>query len=177
MGPKPPKRFGTGALVGAAIGGAVVGGIVALVGLVLIGLLIDVPADGPVRGTYPSLAEGTAPAAVGDCLSSRPSLADVTSAGEVVPCRERHGSEVIGLAAIPELPDRPMGKALDLFVSEACGLHLRSYVGSSPDSTDLDYGGVVPDAAAWRSGDRRVWCLVDSRDHGDGIGSVRDTDA
>ncbi|MBA3282516.1 MAG: septum formation family protein [Acidimicrobiia bacterium] len=161
----------------AAIGGAVIGGVAALAALIVIGLLVDIPADGPVRGTYPSLAEGTDPAAVGDCLSSRLSLADVTTTEQVVPCRDRHESEVIGLATIPDVSGRPGDEALDLFVSEACGLHLRSYVGSSPDSTGLDYGGVVPDAGAWRSGDRRVWCLVDGRDYQDGIGSARDSDA
>ncbi|CAN5587570.1 hypothetical protein BH10ACT1_BH10ACT1_20690 [soil metagenome] len=173
---RPPdkKRFGAGALVGAGAGGVLLGAIVAVVGIVIIGLLIGDRADHPALSAHGPISEGARSPKVGDCLSSRPSLADVTSDADVVPCTDRHRSEVIGFGSYPDVSTRPSPHAMDLFASEACALSFRDYVGSNPDTTELDFGAVVPDQESWDGGDRRLWCLVDAQSAGgDGVGSLR----
>ena len=53
----------------------------------------------------------------------------------------------------------------------------RAYVGSSYDDSDLDYGAVAPSRSAWRAGDHRLWCLVNSATYRGGRGSVRNSHA
>ena len=144
----------------------------------VIGSLVDLGSSGVAFTTYQANASGrvdTLPA--GTCLSARPSLVDVSDPDQTVPCTERHGSEVIGIVALPNLMERPDAPALDEFVNGACGLHLTDYVGSSPEKTDLSFGGVVPDDDAWKESGREVWCLVDSSGFGGGIGSVENSGA
>lgn len=141
--------------------------------IVVIGSFIDVGSPGTALTTYHANASGRIDSlSAGTCLAPRPSLVDVSSSGQAVPCSEVHGSEIIGLVTLPDLIERPDAAAFDEFVHGACGLHLRDFVGSSPDDTSLSFGGIVPDDAAWKEKGRIVWCLVDSSGFDGGIGSV-----
>ncbi len=171
--PRPPKRFGAGALVGTGIAGVVLGGVLSFVGLVVIALVVGDDVAHPAVGTYGPVGETAGRPSTGDCLSARPRLADLSDDDEVVPCAERHDAEVIGTTEIPASDRRPGDDALDAFVSEACALAFRSYTGDDPETTTLDIGAVVPDRAAWTAGERRIWCLVDSSGANDGVGSIR----
>lgn len=176
-GPGHRRRHSTGALVGTGIGGVVLGVILSIVAMVALVMLVGMDPPGQVYGTYgPAAADRDVPGA-GACLADRPEIVDLTSGARTVPCTQRHGSEVIGTIELPSVGATPPTAGLRDYVTEACGLHLRAYVGSGPDETDLGFGAIVPDGRAWRDGDRTAWCLVASRGRDDGVGSVRDSGA
>jgi hypothetical protein len=162
-----------GALVGTGIGGIVLGVVLSVAAVGVIAYLARDYVPNPAVGTYGPIGETDRPVRTGDCLAARPSLADVTDDEGVVPCAERHRSEVIGITEIPSADRRPGDQALDRFVSEACSLAFRTYAGSDPDATAIEFGAVVPDREAWVAGERRVWCLADSSGANDGVGSIR----
>lgn len=171
--PPPKRRFGVGALVGMGLGGVLAGILLTFGGIAVLYAIVGDQARHPAVGTYGPIGETAEQPTTGDCLSARPSLADVTTDDEVVPCEERHRSEVIGVAEIPSLDVAPSRTRLDLFVSEACSLSFRSYTGRNPDTAQVGFGAVVPDEDAWAAGERRVWCLAESTDVDDGVGSMR----
>ena len=176
--PGPARRHTTGALVGVGIGGMVIGFIVTVALIAVAVSLIDLGPPGTVLTTYQANASGrTDTLRAGTCLSVRTSLVDVSARDQTVPCSDRHESEVIGIVTLPDLTERPDAGALDDFVNGACGLHLRDYVGSTPDDTGLTFGGVVPDEDAWKERGRDVWCLVDSAGFDGGVGSVKNSGA
>lgn len=176
--PGPVRRHTTGALVGVGLGGVVVGFVVTFVLLAVVATLVDLGSPGTAVTTYNANASGrTDVLSAGTCLSARPSLIDVSALDQTVSCSEVHGSEVIGIVTLPDLIERPDAEALDEFVNGACGLHLRGFVGSSPDDTRLTFGGVVPDDDAWKEQGREVFCVVDSADFDGGIGSVENSGA
>lgn len=173
-GPLASRRFPVGTVVAAGLAGMIVGIVAGFLLVLVAGELRGVDAAHPAVGSYGPLPEAADSPAVGDCLAARPSLADVTTDDEVVPCDEIHRSEVVGLVELPDLVTRPRDRAVDLFVSEACSLAFRDYSGRNPDGTTApDLGAVVPDVDAWADGARQVWCLVDSQSEDDGIGSIR----
>lgn len=164
--------------MGVGIGGIVIGFILTIGLLAVVASFIDLGSSGTAVTTYRANASDrtdTLPA--GTCLSARPSLVDVSAPDQAVPCTEVHGSEVIGIVTLPDLIERPDADALDEFVNGACGLHLSDYVGSSPDTTGLTFGGVVPDEEAWKESGRHVWCVVDSSGFNDGVDSVENSGA
>lgn len=173
LGPGP-RRYAAGTVAAAGLAGAVVGIVAGFVLVFVAGVLIGSDARHPAVGTYGPRSASSEGPAVGDCLRARPSLADVTTDAEVVPCEVRHKAEVVGVTALPALDRRPRDRAVDRYVSEACSLAYRDYSGRDPDDrAGPDLGAVVPDADAWAAGDREVWCLVDSQSDGDGVGSIR----
>lgn len=176
--PGPNRRHTTGALVSVGIAGVVVGFAMTIGLLVVASAFVDLGSPGTAVTTYNANASGRTDAlSAGTCLSARPSLVDVSAVDQTVSCSEVHGSEVIGIVTLPDVIERPDADALDEFVNGACGLHLRDFVGSSPDDTGLTFGGVVPDEDAWKEQGREVFCLVDSGDFEGGIGSVENSGA
>jgi Septum formation len=111
--------------------------------------------------------------AVGDCLSLDPFEADVTSRDDLVPCETEHGSEVIGVVAMPDVARPPGGDDLEFFVDDACRLAFADYIGENFDDSGLLFWAVPPSDQAWQAGDRQLYCLLDSIDHNDGRGSAR----
>ena len=79
------------------------------------------------------------------------------------------------MVTVPGGARRPGSDDLDLFADDACFLAFEAYVGTSYDNSDLDYAAAAPNVAAWKAGDRRIWCLVDTSSKAPGSGSVRGT--
>jgi hypothetical protein len=172
--PAQRRGFGCGALVGAAIGGAIVGGVVTI-GLLVIasGVIDDALGLGQIAAHHAYVADlGDAPK-VGDCLSGAPAEVDVVNLEDVVDCGTRHGSEVIGVALLPELARPPSNDDIEAAVDEVCILAFEDYVGGDYYSSDFEYRSLTPGDAAWKQGDRSVFCLLPSEDFDNGVGSAR----
>lgn len=164
--------------MGVGLGGMVIGFVMTIGLLAVAASFIDLGSPGTAVTTYQATAsDRTDSLSAGTCLSSRPSLIDISARDQTVVCSEVHGAEVIGIVTLPDVMEWPDTDAFDSFVNGACGLHLRDYVGSTPDSTGLVFGGVVPDEEAWKESGRDVWCVVDSSGFNGGVGSVEGSGA
>jgi Septum formation len=174
-GPKPERRFRLRAVILALIGGIALGLVLAVLGLVTVVFVFpEALAPGTVAGTHPVIPEG-AGAVVGDCLLPGPGDADVASQADVIDCRERHGSEVIGIAQLPEVSEPPDDLEVDDFADDTCRIAFRDYVGGNYELSELYFHALVPSDGSYDEGERAVYCLIGSEDHNDGRGSVRDT--
>lgn len=175
--PAPNKKFGWGGLIGAFFIGVVATVVGGFVLLILIGLALGDDFDSgffeTTTHTYVS-AEADVPE-VGDCLGADPDTADITTEADIVDCDESHGAEVAAVVDAPGGEARPSSEDLDLYADDACLLAFEAYVGSDWDESDLDYGAQIPDADAWRRGDRTVWCLIDTTDGFGEDGTVRNS--
>mgnify|MGYP000847578655 CR=1 FL=1 len=196
MGPPaygaPPSgggRHGFGSVLGAFVVGVVVGGVVCLVGLVIIGMLIgdqdtggsstrtsastSSDTDAPtVLSAHDALGEGADVPAVGSCLVPSPHATDLLDAAHIGSCASSHRSEVVGVVAIPS-QRMPTADDIDYYADGACLLAFQEYVGSTYEDSILDYFAVRPSEAAWRAGDRRLFCVADTTDAPAGTGSVK----
>ena len=77
----------------------------------------------------------------------------------VVPCRQAHDAEVVGIA---ELPGRWHGEAaLERLGNKTCDQLFQRYVGVPADVSDHGSGWFGPTAESWRQGSRRVICYAD----------------
>jgi hypothetical protein len=171
--PDPRRRFRMRAVVIAAVLGVLGGLVLAVVGVVAVAVLgDDLLAPNVVDGTHEGVDEASAPA-VGDCLENGPSSVDLADPGEVVDCAQRHGAEVIGIAALPDTRLPPGDTDVDFFADGACRLAFEDYVGDDYDTSTLFFGAVVPSDRAWEEGERRVFCLLDASGYRDGRGSAR----
>lgn len=168
-GPPPKaKRFGWAALVLAFVGGAIAS--LAVVA-VLVGIFVATD-KGPSSGSHGVVREGASVPAVGDCLGPAPAQATVSDDSDVVDCDEAHGTEVAAVVEIPAGNRRPATTDLNYLADDVCQVAFEGYVGKGYDSSDLDYRSVLPSVAAWKQGDRTLFCLVDS----DGLsGTVRNS--
>ncbi len=172
-GPRPERRFRMRAVVFALVGGIVLGLAMGLAGLLtLVFVFPDALAPGTVAGTHPVIPAGAGPV-VGDCLMSSPGDADLTSQADVVDCRGLHGSEVIGLAQLPEVSGPLDDTDVDYFADGACRLAYGDYIGGNYDTSSLFPDALVPSHQAYDQGERAVYCLVNSADHNGGHGSVQ----
>lgn len=107
---------------------------------------------------------------VGACLDERSQGQEIAP---VEDCGNSHYAEVyqvetLGAGAWPgsdELENR---------AEELCDAAFESYVGESYFDSDYDYGYFFPDEAEWRSGERRVVCVILPGFDDDLRGSVRD---
>lgn len=92
----------------------------------------------------------------------------------VVPCRQSHDAEVVG---VTQLPGRRHGEAaLEKLADRTCARLFRSYVGVDVDSSDHGYGWFGPTADSWKHGDRLVVCMAEE-DGAHLTGSVKGTSA
>ena len=94
----------------------------------------------------------------GNCLVVA-KLGDSVLKVPVVPCRQAHDAEVVGVA---RLPGRWHGKAaLDDVSDSTCSKLFRRYVGVDVDSSDHGLGWFGPTPESWKDGDRLVVCYSD----------------
>ncbi|HWJ64919.1 MAG TPA: septum formation family protein [Acidimicrobiales bacterium] len=168
---KKRKRFGWVAVIVAFLLGGFISAIVTVVGMVVLALAIGPP--DAIAATHPGADEGVATVKVGDCLEDRPNIVTVAERTDVVECDEAHDAEVAGVIQAPGGDRKPGDDDLQAFVDDACRLAFRGYVGSNPDTSQYGYAGVVPTDDAWESGDRTVYCLVDTVNTPSGSGTVR----
>ncbi|HYJ74885.1 MAG TPA: septum formation family protein [Kineosporiaceae bacterium] len=92
----------------------------------------------------------------------------------VVPCRQSHDAEVVG---VTQLPGRWHGEAaLEKLADRTCARLFRSYVGVDVDSSHHGYGWFGPTADSWKHGDRLVVCMAEE-DGAHLTGSVKGTSA
>lgn len=169
----PKRKYKRGALMWSALGGAVVA-FVAGIALVVV-LALAFAGDNTVVATHPRVTEGARIVQVGECLSASPSDAVVIDQSQRTNCNQTHGSEVVGIVTLPDASSYPRSGDLGDFADAACAIPFRSYVGQSPDDSDVESGSIPPSRAAFDDGDRRVWCLADSATYDDGHGTVRNS--
>jgi hypothetical protein len=108
----------------------------------------------------------------GDCLLIN-KLGDSVFKVPVVPCRQAHDAEVVGVA---QLRGRWQGKAaLTALGDKTCGRLFERYVGVPEDVSDHGLGWLGPTEDSWRQGDRLLVCYADE---GGAVrtGSVKGTD-
>jgi hypothetical protein len=172
----PRRRFRTRAVVFGWLGGIAVGiALTVVLALLILGPPWEPP--GAIVARHGGIAGvGSAPKR-GECLVGVPEEADVTSRDDVTACEARHGSEVLGVVTMPEVDAPPHDSDADFFADDACRIAFRDYIGQSWDDSDLEMGAVAPTPAAWRAGDRTLFCLLDSHTFQDGRGSARNSAA
>ena len=80
----------------------------------------------------------------------------------VVNCNDPHDNEVYHYAEIGDaLGDSPSDAELEAFAFRTCGDGFASFVGATPDESDLGfYIGFFPDAAIFAAGESRLVCGV-----------------
>ena len=92
-----------------------------------------------------------------DCMiTSR--LGDSVLKVPVVPCRQTHDAEVVGVA---QLPGRWHGEAyLSRLGDQTCAKVFQRYVGIAADSSEHEVGWFGPTADSWTQGDRLIVCFA-----------------
>jgi hypothetical protein len=114
--------------------------------------------------------------AIGDCFDDGVSAAteEATDIGDVTarPCDEPHDSEVFHTFDLQsdELPtdDEIMDEAYATFDGA-----FETFVGTTFEGSELDYGVIWPNHRGWKAGDRTVTCALFSLDGSKLEGSVR----
>lgn len=163
--PPPPPTRGVpwwGALL-IGFGSFLAGAMLSFVALVVIGVLIgdDVPSVVTAgRGGAINLSE----AAVGTCFRGSVDAGfdtGIDAVGEPVPCEEDHALELFGSVNVSAPADAEHRRdRLASFADALCILLFDDYVGTSYDSSSLDYEPVIPSAQAWAAGERQARCLL-----------------
>jgi hypothetical protein len=139
---------------GLAIAGLVLSGCWVLgAGVLALGYFLGDESDGDLgRVAY---AGSTT---VGTCLTA-PDEEDFI--GTPVGCDRRHDAEVYLVRSLAHEDDPwPGYSALKDEADDACYDEFDRYVGQAYEDSDYDYGFFFPDEAEWRSGERRVVCVV-----------------
>jgi len=107
----------------------------------------------------------------GNCLLTS-KLGDRVSKVPVVPCRQAHDAEVVG---VTQLTGRWRGEAaMTRQADDTCARLFRRYVGVDVDSSEHGWGWLGPTPASWRQGDRLLVCYVED-EAGTLKGSVKGT--
>jgi hypothetical protein len=107
--------------------------------------------------------------AVGACLLEPD---DQDSYAAVTDCSEPHQAEVFAVGSLGD-GAWPGYDELDSQAEGLCSGSFDAYVGGSYDSSSYDYAWFAPDEVEWRSGERRVVCVVVPGDQDELTGSVR----
>ena len=164
--PTPATRTGRGPVTGRPAGSEtlprkaalpikeIAGGVALLVFLVVIGI-----------GLYPRIFGG---------FSKLPAINDFTAGTCFViegpgtfadtPCSVPHDGEVVGAADWTGDKDYPGATELENWANAACIEQFTQFVGTSPDTSDLDLGVLYPSPSSWKEGDRRAICAVQFAD-------------
>ncbi len=177
-GPVPPgavdlrRRFRLRAVILGWFGGLIVGGGLVIGMLALVFGLSDL-APGTVVARHGRIASTETALRPGDCLSRLLADADVATRADVVPCGPHHRSEVLGVLTLPGVHDAPEGEDMEFLVADACQFAFDQYIGESFNNSPLRFGGIPPSRAAWRAGDRSLYCLLYSDDYHHGRGTAR----
>lgn len=152
---------------GLAIAGIVLGGLWALfVMLAVIGFVLGGASPGSL-GRVANAGSTT----IGSCLEEP---AKHSSLAAVTDCSGPHGAEVFKVTAL-DGSSWPGYDEVDSLADDLCYDSFDDYVGGSYDSSSYDYAWFAPDDAEWRSGERRVVCVVVPYDQDKLNGSVRGT--
>ncbi|WP_329005211.1 DUF4190 domain-containing protein [Kribbella sp. NBC_00709] len=152
---------------GMAIAGLVIGSLVTIGYLALIGLVIafgstsdDYSSPEPVSSYSSGPTTTVDDLAVGECFN------DGNEEDEVVrqPCTAVHDGEVISDVTLPDGP-YPGDSGVDKAADRACSPDFTSYVGKSPDDSELDLFYWTPTQSLWADNDRLVVCAAYGPDH------------
>jgi hypothetical protein len=107
----------------------------------------------------------------GNCLLTS-KLGDRVVRVPVVPCRQAHDAEVVG---VTRMSGRWRGEAaMSRQADDTCARLFRRYVGVDVDSSVHGWGWLGPTPDSWRQGDRLLVCYVED-DPGTLKESVRGT--
>lgn len=157
-GPPVPakRRVPVWAVVLIALGTFVAGAIAGAVGLGLVGLAISDDAM-PMNTVGPGGDIQAFEGSVGQCYTG-----SADAPGAPVDCNVPHGIEVYAAATAPleGVSVRPDDAELSWFADDACLMAFAPYVGTSYDSSVLDYTPLVPSPEAWDAGARDVRCVL-----------------
>ncbi|MBF4461341.1 MULTISPECIES: septum formation family protein [unclassified Rathayibacter] len=98
---------------------------------------------------------------VGDCLNDEltETATEVTDV-PTVPCSEPHAYEVFQNVTMTDADDYPGSDATTQQAETDCGAAFESFVGASPEESDLDFSYYYPTQESWDSGDRTINCLA-----------------
>ncbi|MFC6161335.1 DUF4190 domain-containing protein [Kribbella jiaozuonensis] len=153
---------------GMAIAGLVIGSLVTIGYVLVIGLVIAFGSSvnegynspEPVSSYSAGPTTSVDDLAVGECFN------DGTEEDEVVrqPCTLAHDGEVIADVTLPEGP-YPGDNGVDKAADRACTPTFTSYVGKSPDDSELDLSYWTPTRSLWEDDDRLVVCAAYGPDH------------
>jgi hypothetical protein len=100
--------------------------------------------------------------AVGDCFDDGDmALGDVEEVGDVpmVECSEAHDNEVYAVVTV-DGEVFPGDISIQNQADEACFGAFEGFVGFDYETSELDFGWLVPTAETWEAGDRVVACFV-----------------
>ena len=135
----------------------------ALVAIALFGVVAcsadDAP-DEPPTTTVTTVLPGEAfdELNAGDCLIELPT--ETTSRVETTPCARQHRAEVYATLDLGA-ETFPGAGEVSLEAAQRCSTSYERYAGEPIDpTTNQAFAEVVPTAASWGDGDRRVVCLV-----------------
>jgi hypothetical protein len=153
---------------GMAIAGLVIGSLVTIGYVVLIGIVIALGSsyDDDYGSPEPVSSYSTGPTTSVDDLAVGECFDDGTKEAEVVrqPCTLAHDGEIIADVTLPEGP-YPGDNGVDKAADRACSPQFTSYVGKSPDDSELDLSYWTPTRSLWADDDRLVVCATYGPDH------------
>ena len=163
---------------GMAIAGLVIGSLVTIGYVALIGVLIALGStyDDYSGSPEPVSSYSTGPTTSVDDLAVGECFDDGSEEAEVVrqPCTVAHDGEVIADVTLPEGP-YPGDNGIDKAADRACSPEFTSYVGKSPDDSELDLSYWTPDRYLWADHDRLVVCATYGPDHEKLTATVKDS--
>jgi hypothetical protein len=163
---------------GMAIAGLVIGSLVTIGYVVLIGFLFVLGStyDEGYGSPEPVSSYSTGPTTSVDDLAVGECFDDGSEEAEVVrqPCTLAHDGEVIADVTLPEGP-YPGDNGVDKAADRACSPRFTSYVGKSPDDSELDLSYWTPTRSIWEDDDRLVVCAIYGPDHEKLTSTVKDS--
>jgi hypothetical protein len=98
---------------------------------------------------------------VGDCFDVPPASVQEIEDVQHHPCTEPHTGEVFLVYDMPGGDEFPTEEEFFATFSERCVPAFAEYTGSDFETaTSLDMTGITPTREGWRSGDRRITCVL-----------------
>ncbi|MFI5692118.1 DUF4190 domain-containing protein [Kribbella sp. NPDC051586] len=152
---------------GMAIAGLVIGSLVTIGYVVLIGVLIALGSTADDYGSpEPVSSYSSGPTTTVDDLAVGECFDDGNAEDEVVrqPCTAAHDGEIISDVTLADGP-YPGDSGVDEAADRACTPDFTSYIGKSPDDSELDLFYWTPTESLWAHDDRMVVCAAYGPDH------------
>jgi hypothetical protein len=94
---------------------------------------------------------------VGDCFDHKDVDADEFGQVDAKPCTEPHAEEIFFTGSMPQ-GDYPTDEEVFTWVGTNCVPAFEAYVGTSIQTTTLEFGPYVPTSEGWEAGDSSVLC-------------------
>ena len=110
---------------------------------------------------------------VGTCFDDPESFEEVTDVPQVE-CAEPHDNEVIALRQLDDA-SFPGDEAVAARADALCVAAFDDYIGVPYESSQYEFGWLVPTEGSWSSGDREVICFLYDPTFAKITGSVRGT--